>query len=96
MGERTAMACREFSLWYNERDWRKFDALLWLVGNSRYGTICPRLAPTRSALWLVGNSRYGTIQFAHFHGHFQLWLVGNSRYGTIFPERVAGATRYGL
>ena len=34
---------------------------LWLVGNSRYGTIGAFRRPAKTRLWLVGNSRYGTI-----------------------------------
>ena len=36
--------------------------MLWLVGNSRYGTIATIAIFAFIRLWLVGNSRYGTIQ----------------------------------
>ena len=37
--DRQAMACREFSLWYNPRFRIEKTDGLWLVGNSRYGTM---------------------------------------------------------
>ena len=38
-----AMACREFSLWYNSKARKNKAHMLWLVGNSRYGTMTTRL-----------------------------------------------------
>ena len=55
------MACREFSLWYNRANGRVEGSRLWLVGNSRYGTITGFAIGNQPVLWLVGNSRYGTI-----------------------------------
>ena len=57
-----AMACREFSLWYNENYTGDVAVELWLVGNSRYGTIGLSERDVCELLWLVGNSRYGTIR----------------------------------
>ena len=58
---RRAMACREFSLWYNGRPAGRLRRKLWLVGNSRYGTMNGVEQGAKRVLWLVGNSRYGTI-----------------------------------
>ena len=41
---------------------RAKEKRLWLVGNSRYGTIATIAIFAFIRLWLVGNSRYGTIQ----------------------------------
>ena len=98
-----AMACREFSLWYNRSTTIEEAVWLWLVGNSRYGTINSECAAGGPSLWLVGNSRYGTMQVGPLPVERALWLVGNSRYGTICDLKggdnhqlwLVGNSRYG-
>ena len=41
--------------------------VLWLVGNSRYGTIDVENRRQRPRLWLVGNSRYGTMHIVIYY-----------------------------